>query len=175
MIIWLDSFSFSSILFGIFKKSSFSSRFGHHAWDAAAHAHKHTQVLLLWCLCVSLLTSQHQLQDAGDLYLLHHTDRDAADPWWIGVLVDGKLDVSQQGWWSTDTDCPERWWMLHNWRHSVSGWATDGDVGVSVHCRGVWPDGLSGSLPTQAILWFCDSINACEWVAHFNSLVSLSI
>jgi len=45
-------------------------------------------------------------------------------------------------------------------RHSRSGWtglwAPDGAVGVPDHCRGVGPDGLQGSLPTQ----FYDSMLA---------------
>jgi len=42
----------------------------------------------------------------------------------------------------------------------VRGWAlsTDGAVGVPVHCRGVGLVGLWGSLPTQIILWFYDSV-----------------
>jgi len=35
--------------------------------------------------------------------------------------------------------CLERWWMLHSWRHSRSGWtglwATDVAGGAPVHCR----------------------------------------
>jgi len=31
-------------------------------------------------------------------------------------------------------------------------------VGVPVHCRGVVPDDLKKSLPTQMILWFYESV-----------------
>ena len=43
-------------------------------------------------------------------------------------LKDGRfrLDVRKKflwwRWWDTGTDCAERWWMSHPWKHSRSGW-----------------------------------------------------
>jgi len=48
---------------------------------------------------------------------------------------------------------PERWQMLHLWRHSRSGWtglwAPDLAADIPIHCRGVGLDDLYKSFPTK--------------------------
>ena len=38
----------------------------------------------------------------------------------FGWILGGSF--SPRGWWCTGTDCPERLWMPHSWRHSRQGW-----------------------------------------------------
>jgi len=72
------------------------------------------------------------------------------------LLKDGRWAVVEalEG---TGTGCLEMWWIPHPWRHARPDWRgsehPDWAVGISVHCRGVGPDGFQGSLSTQTILW----------------------
>jgi len=76
----------------------------------------------------------------------------------VGSLWISGNTFSLWGWPNTGKGCPGRWWSLHSWRYSrvvwMWSWAT---------CS-KWPylskdfgqDDLQRSLPTSAILWFCD-------------------
>jgi len=67
-------------------------------------------------------------------------------------------------WWGAGTGCPERLWMPRPWRCSRPGWMgpwaawsiLDVEVGGPACGGGVGASWSLRSLPTRAILWFCD-------------------
>ena len=70
-----------------------------------------------------------------------------------------------QLWRSAGTGCPGRWWSLLLWRYSRPSWTRSS----TIYCR--WPcfgrrsglDDPQRSLPTPAILLFCDSVTLNLW------------
>jgi len=63
-------------------------------------------------------------------------------------------------WWSTGTGSPERMWSLLLWKYSRPIWTPTCVTWYRVPALagGLEIDDLLKSLPTPAILWFCDSV-----------------
>lgn len=70
-----------------------------------------------------------------------------------------------RGQWGTSTSYPEKLWMLRLWRDSRPG-----RIGLWAAWSGVGTGWSLGSLPTDAMLWFCDlealSLTLCCWQSH---------
>ena len=80
-----------------------------------------------------------------------------------------------RGWWGTGTGCPEKLWMSHTWKCSRPGWMGLGATWSSGRCPCPWQRVVTRLslrfLPTQAILWFYDSmINVCVYVERYSNV-----
>ena len=67
------------------------------------------------------------------------------------------------GWQTTGTGCPGRLWSLLLCRYSRPAWTRSCAACTRWPCfsRGVGLGDPQRSLPTPAILWFCDSVISC--------------
>ena len=88
--------------------------------------------------------------------------------WSIGssVWTWGRIS-SLWGWRSTGPGCPGRLWSLLLWRYSRPAWTRSCAACFwwPCFCRGVGLGDPQRSLPTPAILWFCDSVRCAFTVA----------
>ena len=78
-------------------------------------------------------------------------------------LKEGWFSLDVRGKWGAGTGCPERLWMPCPWRCSRPGWMRPLAAWSGIRYGGWWPCLWQGSwnlmiLPTQAILWFYDSL-----------------
>jgi len=78
---------------------------------------------------------------------------------------------SHWGWQSTGTGCPGRLWSLLLWRYSRPSWTRSCEPCCRWPCFGrrVGLDDPQRSLPTPAILWFCDSVTFYNCNLQFRS------